>query len=296
MSNLSNRTQSFFSDVVTGQGAAHKPSHKYETFSDFKEGDIRHLKATARVFDSMAGEFDEHIACSIPTFRECQLTKAWAIATAIPNGGSMLDIGGSEGTMLKTVATAAPDANFFNLDPNMDMLSAFNRNKPTNALPIPLAFLEGFEGVEAYDPFLPAYDVINETMTFQFIKKDRVVFVDEVKRLLKSDGIFFTEEKFQHPSKAEYLGNENKKDRLHKIKYFTPEQLAAKTEQVLVGMSELQADVLEYRQLLESKFKFVSAYWVSGNFKGFMCSDSEDTFKLYQSLMGRHLTLHKFGY
>lgn len=298
MGNLSNRTQGFFSDVVTGQGAAHKPTRKYETFSDFQNRNMNHLKATARVFNSMAGEFDEHIACSIPTFRECQLTKAWAISTAIPTNGSMLDIGGSEGTMLKTIATAAPDANFINLEPNKDMSSAFNESKPHNAVDVNMAFLEGFDNVEAYGKIPgvnPEFDVINETMTFQFIKKDRVAFINEVKRLLKRDGIFFTEEKFQLLDKATYIGNENKKDKLHKSKYFTPEQLESKTEQVLVGMSELQADVIDYWDLLNSKFNFANPYWVAGNFRGFMCSDSLDTITLYKSLMGDHLLLHKFG-
>lgn len=295
MENLSQRTQDFFTDVVEGNLANHKPVKPYQTFEDFKESDIRHLKSVARVFDGYKGNFDEHIACSIPTFRECQLAKAWAIASALPKGGSVLDIGGSEGTMLKTAASLAPDGFFFNLEPNEDMCRSFNQNKPENCLPIPQAFQEGFGDVPKYNPYNPAYDVINETMTFQFIKKDRVAFIDEVKRMLKPEGVFFTEEKFRNNKTWLYQNRETFKDLNHKSKYFTVDQITAKAEAVLTGMQELQAYEDEYVSLLKSKFKHVYAYWRSGNFAGFICSDSHDSVALYGTLLGAALLQTKYS-
>lgn len=295
MENQSSKTQSFFSQVVRGESKTHNPTKKFIPFNHFHEGMLDYLSNTNAVYEGFAGCFDNHIACSIPTFRECQLSKAHAIRHTEDTGAHILDIGGSEGTFLKTVAFMAKDLNCYNLEPNKDMVENFNKFRPTNCHIVPQAFLEGFDDIEAADIPDNSFDVINETMTFQFIKRNRLEFVTEVARILKEDGVFFTEEKFQHKDAGVYARNERKKDTHHKKLYFTKDQITAKAEEVLVGMSELQALSTTYVSILEDQFKYVYEYWSSGNFKGYLCTNSKAALEVYTNYLDANLVWgHRF--
>src|SRR5690554_4070523 len=96
-------TQSFFSDVVSG-GKSQAPVKKWEPEIKLSISEKKALRA----YMGVGGHFDEHIACSIPTFREVSIKTALALADILPDGARVLDIGGSEGTWLKTIATLNP--------------------------------------------------------------------------------------------------------------------------------------------------------------------------------------------
>ena len=123
------------------------------------------------------------------------------------------------------------------------------------------------------------FDVIHEGMLFQFISKARNSQIKEVKRLLKKDGVFVSEEKF---ITNDYYVNEFNKDN-YKNYYFTEEQLIDKAKKIVLsggldeaeGMMGNQVTLAEMDKVLKSNFKFVVQFWDSGNFKGFAASDNK---------------------
>lgn len=68
-------TQEFFGNVVTGGDARYEPSKPYEYEEDFSGSE----RAFQDRYDQKMGNFDQHIATSIPTFRETQIKKGAAI-------------------------------------------------------------------------------------------------------------------------------------------------------------------------------------------------------------------------
>lgn len=79
LSNSSNgtgaSTQEFFGNVVTGGDARYEPSKPYEYEEEFFGTE----KSFQDNYDQKMGNFDQHIATSIPTFRETQIKKGAAI-------------------------------------------------------------------------------------------------------------------------------------------------------------------------------------------------------------------------
>jgi len=263
-------TQGFFSEVVSGNSKRYTPKRCYQYEHQF-EGQTE--RAVRDYMDSHKGPFDEHIATSIPTFRDIQVATAAAVAKVYTGQDArVLDIGGSEGGWVKAIAQFADVGEAVCLDPNPDMEVAFGAtDTPPGAVFERAAFLEGWDDIPAYNP-PHKFDVVHESMTFQFIDDERGKKVAEVKRLLKPNGVFLTEEKFRFPEGV-YRANEVLKDTLHKSRYYDNEQLATKAEKVLVGMKSGQADYEKYREILSSNFKHVREYWRAGNFRGFMASD-----------------------
>lgn len=186
-----------------------------------------------------AGHFDDHIAKSIPTFRETQARKGHAIINAFKGEHvRVLDIGGSEGSWAKALAAMAPgriEAHV--LDPNEHMADFFQKKSQVpGAKFIRKGYMNGWQEEDGttVDPFhadttTDRYDVVHETMVFQFISNNRETQVAEAKRLLKPGGLFLSEEKLMND---QWKPNEDKKDRLWKNRYYSDAELAAKQAQV----------------------------------------------------------------
>ena len=280
----------FFSDVTKGSfGKSDKPFIP-EMADKLNSPELRRA---VEVRQSHAGNFDDHIQKSIPTFYEAQIGTMTALADSLPKGATVLDIAASEGSYGKSV-TALSNGNVktVSLDPNLDMAKFFNeKSKVQGAEYSTDAFGATFEDDGRVVPqHAPAkkYEAIHESMGFQFMSPDREGQIAEVKRLLTPDGLFLTEQKLKNP---DWAANEKFKDTNHKNKYFTPEELAAKDTRVgfgkdkgasqndaetkAVGMVANQVEHLELEQVLASKFKHVVQYWDSGNFKGYAASDSK---------------------
>lgn len=266
-------TQEFFSSVVTGSSAKYVPSKAYNYDYKFTEKE-ENFKAD---YQPRLGDFDDHIATSIPTFRDIQVKKGTAITEMYKDTGAvMYDLGGSEGGFTKSITSVSGGAiETINIDANEDMIASHNNNPVEGSQGIREAFLEGFDEVPAHQPAKKA-DIVHESMVFQFITPQREKFVDEViDKYIKEDGIFITEEKFQTKDMEQYKKNELQKNKDHKGKYYTEEQIKTKGESVLVGMQENQAMIEDYLSLLRKKFKYVDIYWTAGNFKGIVASNDQ---------------------
>lgn len=279
-------TQEFFGTVVKGGDERYTPSKSYEYEQEFTPEQDKFRKK----YDDKKGNFDEHIATSIPTFRETQVKKGNAIIKMLEDVENpvVYDLGGSEGSWVKTITEeSGGKIKTINLDPSPDMKEAFDKNKPENSEMSLEAFYSGWDDVPTHKPKEKA-DVVHESMMFQFIenKGDRKQYIDEVAdKYLKEDGVFITEEKFKMNTDEEYAKNEKLKES-HKNKYYTPEQQSLKSDEVLVGMKENQANFDQYVKELQDRFKYVKTYWKSGNFRGIIATNNESKLNSFLENLG----------
>jgi hypothetical protein len=269
----------FFTALPRGDDPKYKPIRPYEYAKDFKDPVTTQVRDT---MDSMKGEFDEHIAASIPTYREGQVEKASAIVKSFPEGATMIDIGGSEGGFSKAISkVSGGNIKTVNLDASEGMKESHLATPVEGSTFEYGSFQYPFKKVPKYNP-KEKFDIVNESMMFQFIDEERATKLDEIKnKYLKDDGLLITDEKFNLADKSKQKHNERLKDTLHKNTYFTEEQLKHKGLQVLTTMGNRSAMLDDYVKELNKRFKFVQPYWESGNFKGFAASNDKakvDTF------------------
>lgn len=294
---------SFFADVT--EGARQQPTRLIEGEVEYTPA-IELTDSTSefqQLREKYTGHFDQHIQTSIPGFYEVQAVVGEAIAQTYSDGGRrILDIGASEGAMMKAVAERAqnlgrtpPRAVAF--DPSPSMQATFDRMGGPPQVRFQLAAFgsaaqegqpawtetdaDGNEvAVNFFDPAGPKFDVVHEAMVFQFISNGRGAQVQRVKELMKPGGIAIFEQKFGGPA-DQYNANEALKDE-YKALYYTEDQLAAKRAEVLQsggdaieGMTDLQASQAEFEATLALHFDHVVQFWSSGNFKGYAASDSK---------------------
>lgn len=267
--NNSLTTQEFFSNTVNG---ANQPKVTWKPLLSI-EGALKKVYDTWQRF---RGGFDAHIETNIPAFRDVQIRKINAIAETLPDGGLVIDLGGSEGGFGKTLTELNPKIKTVNLDMNPDMEAAHNRNPVEGAEFVKAAFgedvpLDDGTVVNRHQPKEKA-DVVHESMMFQFIMPERKSFIDEIAdHYVKEDGVVILEEKV----KAEnWSANELKKDTEFKSDYYDNEAVKKKNEEVVVGMKGNQAEEADLIQDLASRFDYVYQYWDSGNFKGYIASNN----------------------
>ena len=74
-----------------------------------------------------SGNFENHIFTSIPTFKEAQVATADALIKSLPKNANVLDIGGTEGGFINTIAEVRPDVTGFIVDPNVVANKIFNQ-------------------------------------------------------------------------------------------------------------------------------------------------------------------------
>lgn len=287
----SDALRNFFSKVLTKQTG--EPKSIYQNILD-----IVSLGKTNDIFDTKRiGNFENHIFTSIPTFKETQIATADAVAKSLPKNANILDIGGTEGGFVNTIAELRPDIKGIVLDPNPIAEKIFESQKLPNTDYIREAFTTdpsqydkyAFDIEDETEQGIPAnywnandyedksLDAVFEKMTFQFIDKGRNNKVKLISEKLKPNGFALFEEKF-FTSKEDpvWLENEAKKNEF-KLKYYDPKDITKKQKEVLEGMDELQIGSEEFENILMKHFNNVAQYWDSGNFKGYVASDSADT-------------------
>lgn len=257
--------QDFFDQAAQGQFAPSQALHNQYLPNDPQQ------RQYLQTYQQYAGPFDEHIETSIPSYRANFANKVGGIKSVLPEGGSVLDIAASTGSFGKTLSSLSQGKiQTVSLDPNTEMQKTFDRT-PVEGAQWASQYFGGDYQAQG------AFDVVHESMGFQFIGNNRAEQVAEAKAHLKPGGLFLTEAKVRTPNEAEY---EQAKDQW-KQQYYTPEALQQKNEQVGFQQQGSMMDNLsqqdEYEQLLQSQFAFVSQYWSSGNFKGYAASDSQDT-------------------
>ena len=226
-------------------------------------------------FSGLAGQFTAHIRNSIPKYEECEIATIKAL-TAITKGNcKLLDIGASEGTfsmMLNNFSGNKFDV--YSLDPNHEMQKTFqNLNHSKYNKFIKKAFGEGFDEFEQYYP-TREYDVIRESMTFQFISPDRLNQFLTVSNALKEGGFFITQSKCFKYFASEYQRLEAIKDE-YKQKSFTEQEMSAKKSTILEAMEENMILDLETETALRKAFLGSLNYWNSCNFHGWIAYNDE---------------------
>lgn len=221
------------------------------------------------------GNFTGHISKMIAGFAEKQKQVAEAIVKG--NFNSFLDIGSSEGGLIKTVGENAPDMTVVGIDPNPSMLENFNKTPKVKNVDYRLEAL-GASWTEAdgtvINEFKPKqkFDVVNEDFTFQFINGDREAQVAQVKEVLNDEGIFITSEKMHTANSKK---NEAKKYD-HQRKYFNPDQLTEDKQTIITGMNDDMTNDVKYFNILKENFDNVAEFWNAGDFKGFIASNSKN--------------------
>ncbi len=271
--------------------------------------DIGHAKSFSAEYAKHRGNFDDHIATSIPGFREVQQSVGNAIVKALPEGGRVLDIGASEGSFIKAItAVSGGKIKTVGMDPNPAMADFFKKHSvvPGSSYDMSAFSAKADEGKPAWKEddgteiknYKPdgKFDVVHEAMVFQFIGDSREGQVARVKEMLKTGGVAMFEQKFT-PDKKTFDANEAKKDAF-KAQYYSEAELARKKADVLergekavaaedkakeekiVGMHNLMVSPEAFEKVLSDNFDHVVQYWDSGNFKGYAVSD--DPVKLAQ--------------
>lgn len=283
-------TQGFFSDVVTGKSDKFKPVKPYEAIMKFSP----EQSAFNKVYSKFKGNFDEHIATSIPAFRDIQVKKGQAIVDMLPKGGLMIDIAGSEGGLNKAITeVSGGKIRTQNLDVNPDMKTAHEATPVKGADYVQNSFLQDYtENGVTYRRHVPREkaDVVHETMGFQFMSPQRAEQFQEVAdNYLKKDGVFIVEQKVGNPM---WDQNEKVKDENFKSRYYTKEQIEEKNKAVKVsdfdaneGMAGNMVTEDVVLRELNKHFSDVRQYWDAGNFKGYIASnDSGKVDKFMDSL------------
>ena len=234
-----------------------------------------------------AGNFDSHIETSIPGYRELMTRKGVAIHNAFP-GASVLDLMGSEGSWGKTLSTLGHPTT--TLDANTEMNNLFkSKSQVPGAELESTAFGEPFTDSDGrkWPAHVPSklYDIVNESMGFQFVSANRAGQIALAKQSLKPNGLMLIDEKMHND---DYERNEQTKDDW-KAQFYTPEQLAEKQNIVNVqgepaeGMMANMAHKDEVERILGGLFTHVTPYWQSGNFFGYAASDDPKAISAFQT-------------
>ena len=291
-------SQEFFDDVIKGIDERYRPKSAYEQIIDLNNPDIYKWQDDYNKLVKEGGNFNQHIFTSIPTFYETQIIKGLALSNLLNKQPmpdnllkgryQVLDIGGTEGTWAKALAKNNPNLYVEVLDPLQKARDVFEEGElVTNAIFRNEAFsyvlddqdkifdAKGIQPVR-FAVFNEAdkYDVVHESMAFQFMDKNRAEQIKFIKEnLLNENGIIIIEEKFAN-NDAIYKANEELKNTF-KSKYYTPEQLQDKKFNVLLDMEANQVSVQEIEKILGENFANVQQYWDAGNFKGYIASDSD---------------------
>lgn len=273
----------FFSDVTRGLGG-HSPKSPWSAMLPVPE-DIENA------FHLFSGKFEDHIATSIPLYRELQLKQIEALIDVYVNKHPdkthlLYDIAGSEGSWVKTLCEFG--WNFaVDVDCNADMKKFFNSSSPTKGVAVFAhnSFLADTEGVKTFIPPAKA-DVVHAGMAFQFMPYPIQSCLKEVKGLyLKPDGLFLIEAKVKQEDEAIWNANERLKD-LFKSRYYTEEQLSLKSDTVLKDMHNNLYTEQEMVDALHEKFNYVQRYYKAGNFVGYACSDLISTVQNFTNKIG----------
>ncbi len=291
----------FFDSVTEGAVGKASLSNKYEPVVWAVQKQINdpnsNLGRYHAEYQKHEGNFDQHIALSIPGYREFQYIIGDALVESYKDRkrpAVMLDIGASEGTQAKTITSlSGGKIKTIALDPSGKMQKTFNTTSHVPGASFMLAafpmskadegtVIEDWIDSETGKPVVNAkfgkkkFDIIQESMVFQFINNERDVHVARVARvaeLLKPNGLAIFQEKFKTDN-----WEQNEKDKnQYKAKSFKKEDLDAKAAEVLEGMNKNMVPDAEFEKILSKNFKHWTQMWDSGNFKGYAASNSEKT-------------------
>lgn len=293
----------FFNDVVDGKA---KPLKQYEYIIDVGKSTNEfspYNNSVINILDSKTKNFANHINTSIPTFKEAQIATIQAASAVLPKNAKILDIGPTEGGFMNTLGKVREDIQGLGIEPSEKANRVFGIISEPNMKTVKNAF-SGFKSEYNQKAFkddvdadiditvfdndsIPdkSLDMVSEKFTFQFIDNERASKIDVISKKLKDDGFAIFEEKFvPNVKNKEYEANEAKKDKF-KSNYYKTEDMTKKKEEVLLGMEKNMVDAKDFEEILKGKFKHVVQYWDSGNFSGYIVSNSEEKVKSFLNNM-----------
>ena len=293
----------FFNDVVDGKA---KPLKQYEYIIDVGKSTNEfspYNNSVINILDSKTKNFANHINTSIPTFKEAQIATIQAASAVLPKNAKILDIGPTEGGFMNTLGKVRKDIEGLGIEPSEKANRVFGIISEPNMKTVKNAF-SGFKSEYNQKAFkddvdadiditvfdndtIPdkSLDMVSEKFTFQFIDNERASKIDVISKKLKDDGFAIFEEKFvPNVKNKEYEANEAKKDKF-KSNYYKTEDMTKKKEEVLLGMEKNMVDAKDFEEILKGKFKHVVQYWDSGNFSGYIVSNSEEKVKSFLNNM-----------
>lgn len=121
-----------------------------------------------------------------------------------------------------------------------------------------------------------AFDVIYETAAFQFYGKNRARQIQIAAQVLKEDGLFICLEKALRGDPQLFELDEDRKDRIHKAKYFTASEIEWKKQQMLLSMHDGLVELEDLLEQVQRQFGHACILWNGGNFfEVAACRDSE---------------------
>lgn len=226
-------------------------------------------------YERHKGLFDDHIARSIPGYHDVKAIIGAALVRTFPERASMLDIGASEGSLIKAISALSEGRiQTVGLDPNYAMVEQFLKSGHVEgASYVAEAFCTTVEWRGEYAWSEPAYititrgendcecvpnpyagkeyryytpdttfTIIYAAMTFQFISDERTAHVSSVKSMLSKGGLFIIQEKLFTINDDEYKRNERRKD-CYKALSFSDADIRRKAAEVLGDRSKVRNDV-----------------------------------------------------
>lgn len=280
----------FFSGVTEGATGVPSISGEYSPIVN------QIPRAYHKEYMQHKGSFDDHIALSIPGYRDFQYLIGDALVNTF-DSGVMLDVGASEGTQAKTITSRSKgNIKTVALDPNVSMRNSFNDISQVDGATFDMTALgvtpeetgvawtepDGTD-IEYFDAKGEQFDIVQESMVFQFISPDRQRQIARIAELTKDNGIAIIQEKVFTEN---WAANEAKKNDEYKSKYFDKKDLDAKAAEVLEGMNENIVDQDTLEDILQKNFANVEQIWDSGNFKGYAASNSKQTLNKFQKNLG----------
>lgn len=213
-------------------------------------------------------KFDQHIQKSIPKYKKTQLLKIKHIIKK-PKG-NLLDIGGTTGAFCKTVSIHS-NINTKNIDTNA---AALNYSK--------LFTVKNYKIInkDIMQHKNKKYDVINASMTLQFINKNRSQHIEHIVNLLANDGELFIDEKV-------YTNNFYAKELLNnirKLKYFTAKQVYKKFKII----NNLNKNIVKHEllvALLSKHFRHIVCYYNESNFVGYYATNNTINYRHFKTMI-----------
>ena len=319
LNQLGQPTQNFFTEVIQGMNK-HAPLKAYEPIIQFENLQLDAAQDIYNKFVIQGGDFNQHIFTSIPTFYETQIVKAVALNNMLQNFEkqkkvTVLDIGATEGTWSKLLGSLNENLQIDVLEPNPAAEEVFNQTDQVENVRFQqnaFSYLpedqgkffleEGGNRNIRYINFGAGkdvqikYDVVHESMTFQFLDNNRKAQINFIAdNVLNDNGFLIIEEKFSSDD-AVYKANEEFKNEFKK-QYYSEAQINTKQHEIITSMGKNQIAVRDMENILNSKFKYVQQYWDAGNFKGYIASNNQlaETFveEIYKTDVS--LTGHEFS-
>ncbi|GAB2596141.1 hypothetical protein GCM10027168_31160 [Streptomyces capparidis] len=140
---------------------------------------------------------------------------------------------------------------------------------------------------EEYAPFRDGVDVVYETAAFQFYGKDRAAQIAHLTEVLRPGGLAFFLEKLDHPDPLEYEHRERVKDEVHKARYFSPQEVERKKQEMLTRMVHGQVEFTDLVAALGERFEHVWLIWNGTNFHEFVACDDAELLAEFLELAGQ---------